>query len=141
MTTWAVHLQHSVSERLWRRSGGDCGIDRVKEESGNARDGIASGAQNVMLHPTRERSACQSVFSVFIESVGVLRTADPVAAEAILALRVPLLERALPPLNVAGQAILLKLENSMFRIRRDRRAVLLRGGRQSEEDDGGEREH
>src|SRR2546426_3506231 len=116
MTTRAVHLrtsrgstplkcQHTVSDRLWRRSGGDCGIDRVKEESGNARDGIASGAQNVMLHPTRERSACQSVFSVFIESVGVLRTADPVAAEAILALRVPLLERALPPLNVAGQAI------------------------------------
>jgi len=69
----------------------------------------------------------------------VLRTADPVAAEAVLALRVPLLQRALPALNVAGQAILLKLENSMLRIRRDGRVVVLRGGQQREEDDDGQR--
>src|SRR5206468_9969927 len=53
MTTWAVHLQYTVSERLWRRSGGDCGIDRVKEETrGNRR---ASGAKHVIRNPTRER--------------------------------------------------------------------------------------
>jgi len=32
MTTWAVHRQHTLSERLWRQSGEDREIERVRKD-------------------------------------------------------------------------------------------------------------
>src|SRR5712691_10764692 len=90
-----------------------------------------------MVHTTRERSACQSVFN---EPVRVLRTADPVAAEAVLTLGVLCRQGALSLRSVTHQTVLLDLEGSVFGIRWDGRVVVLRGRQQREDDDDGQRQ-
>ena len=45
-------------------------------------------------------------------------------AKAVLALRMSLLERTLPALDVTGQTVLLDLEDTVFGIRREGRVVV-----------------
>jgi len=108
-----------------------------QEGSRNARDRIASGAQHVMLHTTRERSVCQPVF---IESVRLLRSSHPVAAEAVLALGMLCRQGALSLRSVTHHTVFLDLEGSVFGIRRDGRVVVLGRGQQHEDDDDGQRQ-
>ena len=82
-----------------------------------------------MFHPTREREPRQSVF---IEPVR-LRSSNPVAAEAVLALRMTVLERALPAFHVAGKTILFELDAVVSQIVRNGWVIV--SGRREEDDE------
>src|SRR5436309_16010488 len=90
-----------------------------------------------MLYTTRERSACQPVF---IESVRLLRSSYPVAAETVLTLGMLYRQGALSLRSVTHHTVFLDLEGSVFGIRRDGRIVVLRLGQQHEHDDEGQRQ-
>src|SRR5439155_19115131 len=58
------------------------------------------------------------------EKNSVRGSPNPMTAKAVLPLRVSLLERTLPALDVTGQTVLLDLEDTVFGIRRDGRVVV-----------------
>jgi hypothetical protein len=62
------------------------------------------------------------------------------AAQAILALRMVLLHRTLPALDVAGQTVLLKLDTMVGDIAGHRRVIVSRRGQQGYKDDNGQPE-
>src|SRR2546425_12770666 len=82
-----------------------------------------------MVHTTRERAVCQSVF---IESVRLLRSSHPVAAETVLALGMLYRQGALSLRSVTHHTAFLDLEGSVFGIPRDGRVVVLGRGRSEE---------
>ena len=90
-----------------------------------------------MVHTTRGRAVCQSVF---IESVRLLRSSYPVAAETVLALGMLYRQGALSLRSVTHHTVFLDLEGWVFGIPRDGRVVVLGRGQQHEDDDDGQRQ-
>lgn len=70
-----------------------------------------------------------------------LRSTNPVAAEAVLALGMTLLERPLPTLHVAGQAVLLQLDPVVGQIVRNGRIVVSGARQQRDENDNGKNQN
>src|SRR5438552_17860633 len=90
-----------------------------------------------MVHTTRGRAVCQSVF---IESVRLLRSSYPVAAETVLALGMLYRQGALSLQSVTHHTALLDLEASVFGTHRDGRVVVLGRGKRHEHDVDGLRQ-